>query len=389
MHILIVPSWYPHPNIPTSGIFFKEQAEGLHRAGLKVGIVAPIRRSIRTATMFAAPGGDPMPTAVPTFAEEYFALPRLHAFNDARHLAIGERLFQAYVQQHGKPDLIHAHCALHAGLLARKLSRRHGIPYLLTEHSSSFGRRLLLDAEVRQAEVAVGGARRLVAVSSALEQDLVATLPSTRGRWKIIPNSVDTGFFTPRRRDSGERKATFTFLTVAHLDANKDIANVLTAMSLLSEATADIRLHVGGDGAEADNLKALAARLGVSQRVSFLGNLSRAETRTEIDIADAFVLCSRYETFGVVLIEALAMGRPVIATACGGPNDIVNPTNGMLVPVGNPAALAAAMRKLANDASAYSPDGIRRDCIHVFGADAVASAYGQLYREALAEMAAN
>lgn len=85
---------------------------------------------------------------------------------------------------------------------------------------------------------------------------------------------------------------------------------------------------------------------------------------------DAFVLSSNVETFGVVLIEALSTGKPIITTNCGGPRDIVNELNGVLVPVGDKEALASAMVNMAKSISKYDPDMMKADCIQRFGRDA-------------------
>ena len=80
-------------------------------------------------------------------------------------------------------------------------------------------------------------------------------------------------------------------------------------------------------------LEALVQEKALTEQVTFLGSLTREQVRQEVSEADAFVLSSEYETFGVVVIEALALGKPVIATRCGGPESIVVPSVGYLVEI--------------------------------------------------------
>jgi glycosyltransferase involved in cell wall biosynthesis len=93
-------------------------------------------------------------------------------------------------------------------------------------------------------------------------------------------------------------------------------------------------------------LENLASELGISNRVSFTGNIQRDVAPYFFQGIDAFVHPSRYETFGIVLVEALASGRPVVATRCGGPNDIVREEDGILVAVDDVDGLASAMNEL-------------------------------------------
>jgi len=134
-----------------------------------------------------------------------------------------------------------------------------------------------------------------------------------------------------------------------------------------------------GDGPERSKLQALAVELDIEKSVKFTGLLSRQEVLTTIANADAFVLSSRYETFGVVVIEALALGKPVIATRCGGPESIVRQEDGILVPVDDIGALAAAMEKIIKNQEEYDPIEIRKACINRYSESAIAEKLIKIY----------
>jgi len=377
MHVLVIPSWYPHPDQPTAGIFFKEQAEALQQSGLRVGVVAPIRRSIRTLMPPATGPRKGVLHVVPTLTREYFAVPRLQSVNDRRGLAIGSKLFEEYTKVNGVPDILHAHGALNGGWLARCLSDRTGIPYLVTEHSSAFGRELLSAKELSVAETVYRGAKALVAVSPSLVRDLERRLPSTLGRWNCVPNSVDAGFFNAGNSVRGvDRK--FTYLAIAGFNKNKNIESLVLAFAKLKELHS-LQLNIGGGGAGAVALGNLVRKLGLSASVRFMGWLGREEIRAAISDADVFVVPSRYETFAVVLVEALAMGKPVIATACGGPEAIVDDLNGKLVPVDDVAALVRAMYEIRKSYGQYDSQGIRQRCLSRFSTEAVVARVRAIY----------
>ena len=100
-----------------------------------------------------------------------------------------------------------------------------------------------------------------------------------------------------------------------------------------------------------------------------------------MESCDAFVLASRSETFGVVYIEALRSGLPVIATKCGGPEDFINETNGMLVPVNNIISLTGALQRMVVNIDKYNRKSISDDCLYKFAPDTIANQLFQIYTQ--------
>jgi glycosyltransferase involved in cell wall biosynthesis len=126
----------------------------------------------------------------------------------------------------------------------------------------------------------------------------------------------------------------------------KDLGVLLRALAEVPEAT----LTLVGDGAERAPLEALAAQLGLERRVRFLGARPRAEVLGLMAAADAVVLTSAWENFPHGLVEALAMGTPVVATRVGGvPEIVADGENGLLAEPGNPQAFAAAVDRVLGD----------------------------------------
>jgi glycosyltransferase involved in cell wall biosynthesis len=117
----------------------------------------------------------------------------------------------------------------------------------------------------------------------------------------------------------------------------------------------DATMTLVGDGADRPALQALSSQLGVASRVRFLGARPRAEVLGLMASADAVVLTSAWENFPHGLVEALAMGTPVVATRVGGvPEIVADGENGLLVPPGDPAAFAAAVNRFLGDAELRS-----------------------------------
>ena len=145
----------------------------------------------------------------------------------------------------------------------------------------------------------------------------------------------------------------------------------------------NVELRLIGDGPEQSNLAALASKLGISERVVWLGKLDRPGVVSEMQRAQAIAVSSRYETFGVVLIEALACGKPVVSTKSGGPEEIVDEKNGLLVPLNNVDEMARALTEMRRHAGRYDPNRIRGRCLARFSPEVVTSSLLRVYGRAL------
>ena len=145
----------------------------------------------------------------------------------------------------------------------------------------------------------------------------------------------------------------------------------------------NVILRIGGDGTERENLEKLVNELSLQDKVEFLGSLNREEVKIEMKKCNVFSLASKFETFGVVLIEALATGTPVISTNCGGPYDIINDRVGRLVEVNNIEELADALKYVYVNYNNYDCNEIRKYCIDNFSNEAIGRKQLDIYNSAI------
>ena len=134
-----------------------------------------------------------------------------------------------------------------------------------------------------------------------------------------------------------------------------------------------------------ETYRAMAQSLGIADRIKWLGHVSREEAPKLFQECHVYVMASRHETFGVVYAEAIACGKPVIATRCGGPEYIVTATNGRLVENGDSTGLMEAMQATAEQWHEYSPQAIRTDFEMRFSRPAVVQQLRALYEEVIGE----
>ena len=186
----------------------------------------------------------------------------------------------------------------------------------------------------------------IVAVSDGLHRQLVESWGADPRKTRRIynPATLDLAGAAETAADLAERPA--RVLAVGRLSPEKGMDTLVAAFARTTRT--DARLTIAGDGPERGRLERLAADLGVAERITFLGQV--ADVRPLYREARLLAVPSRTEAFGMVLVEALAHGLPVVATACSGPVEILDGGQyGRLVPIEDPAALAAGIDQELGD----------------------------------------
>ncbi|MCF8009643.1 MAG: glycosyltransferase [Halanaerobiales bacterium] len=368
MFILIIPSWYPSKENKLSGIFFKEQAEALSRAGHKVIVAYPEMWNILKFPRRFFKQGILVQTEnnLDVFRYKgYNYFPKLYNLKKKLFLKRAKKLYRLIEEKHGKPDVIHAHSALYGGYAASVIGKEENIPTVLTEHSSAFSRDIYNRVQIRIIKKTLNDIDKVIAVGIGLKKDIEKIVPNRV--IEMIPNMIDTDKFRPLTKNDSYNS--FTFFSLGFLDYNKGFDILIKAFK---KAKIDnSQLLIGGEGKEKKKLISLRDKLGLQNQVKFLGRLNRKQVLKEMNSCDIFVLASRQETFGVVLIEALACGKPVIATRSGGPEIIVNDNNGLLVPADDIAFLAKAMVRIRKEINQYDSEIIRKICTDNFSREAI------------------
>jgi len=378
MHILILPSWYPTKNNNLSGIFFKEQAEALAKQNINVGCIAINESSPRymfSKKEFTLYFDDKNINGINTINALYPIPNRYKSLRAIVRKIIFKILFRKYIKKYGKPDLIHLHSFLY-GDLAIWVKEKYEIDYVVTEHSSGFARDLYNEKELAFAKKVFTNSKSNICVSSEFKKLLEKKFDL---EFDFIPNSIDTEYFLPK----SIQKTNFDFINIAFLDTNKNQSKLVESFAKVFYAKKDVKLTIVGSGHEYDNLNNLIQKLNMQQQIKLYGIASRKEVLDLLQNSDAFILSSQYETFGVVIIEAMSCGLPVVATKCGGPESIVvDDKLGKLVDI-NINDLSLGMLEVYN--KKYDSEYIRNYVIDNFSADVVSSKLMQVYRQWLGD----
>ncbi len=392
MKILLIPSWYPDEQHPLSGIFIQEQAKLLTEYGHEVVVAFQKMVSLKDAWNRRGSLGLEFrkDQELPLYSWSginYF--PKFKFLQKKLYISRYMRMYRLIKAEYGEPDIIHCHVAYYAGVGAVGLHRKYHIPLVVTEHSSAHITGKIQRKKKTVVKQVYLEADKLIVVSPFLKNHILAAYAVPEKQIAVVPNMVDTTFFQPESQLSEtidkeplrKNRSIFRFFSLAALVKNKGFDQLIKAFASLERT--DAELCIGGDGPQRGALEKLCKDLGVCDRVQFLGSLERRKVLDQMNLCDAFVLASHYETFGIVYIEALSCGKPVLATSCGGPESIVHQQNGILVPSGDADELAKALDRMIETIDNYDSQSIRDDCINRFGKQVIAERLSQLYQDVL------
>lgn len=280
------------------------------------------------------------------------------------------------------PDVVHVHSG--AWLKGARAARRAGVPRIVhTMHG------LLEQAPWYTTWLDRWAARstdRNVAVSTTLQEHLIDTVGVAPSQCTVITNGVDTDRFHPGPRRPGWRvrnglpERAHIIGTIARLDEIKNQALLLDAFARLRAQGPDVMLAIAGDGPLRANLEGQVARLGLTGAVWFLGETREpAVVHREFDL---FVLSSLAEGTSISILEAMASGVCVVATAVGGTPALLGGGRlGCLVPSGDAGALVTAMGSLLRDSRERHrlASAARQAAVNMYGIDAMVQHYEREY----------
>jgi glycosyltransferase involved in cell wall biosynthesis len=262
-----------------------------------------------------------------------------------------------------RADLIHMHSyGYYQTHVASKAAAKQGVPLVYTPHyhppfssTGGAGRKGLRSLYDKRLGVKPFRAASLVIAVSTPELEWMKPMIPPTTPTVVIPNGIELSRFAGHGDGRAFREAHKVsgpmLLYAGRLAVNKHLEHVIEVMPDLLKEFPDLTLClVGEDHGMLQAWKAAAAKAGVEGRVRFLGHVSEGELLEAYRACDAFVLPSDYEAFGIVLLEVMACGKPVVATRVGGVTDIVTDRQtGLLVPYGDRAALKNALTSLLGD----------------------------------------
>lgn len=367
-HIVFLARWYPHRYDPMFGLFVQRHAEAAAlyndisvvyvHPDIQNGIVDETINNVRTIRVYFKQSKSKIINLLRFFKANNKALKRLR-----------------------KPDIIHVHILTRLGIIARWQKLVHGTPYIITEHwsrylpgndFSGFFRKWATKIVVKHASVVTTVTENL---AKAMQNHGLKN-----PNYMVLPNVVDTNLFQIKPHENATPK-------IIHIscfeDKSKNISGLLESLKILRDKGIAYQAVLVGDGMDYEAMKQKATFLHLNDNVTFTGMLQGQELVDVLASGDFLVLSSNYENMPVVILEAFACGLPVVSTNVGGISEIVNESNGLLVPPHDAEKLANAMQKMLESYQNYDANTLRDSIIKKFSNEAVGKLLNSLYSTTL------
>lgn len=367
MNILIVPSWYPSNSNPVNGSFFREQAISLYKAGHRVIVINVTytdKNEYLSSVNFKLKKDIDNGLIMYSLVTPSLGIVRTKRLIYADFYRKLNKVFTKIINDGEKIDIIHAHSFKPAGYCACKLGEKHNIPVVVTEHSSRIITNSLTHIEVKYLTDTIDRSSVFICVGEALKQKVSQITGSTK-MIPVIPNMLSP-LFQYKASAKKVDKNDFIFCSIGNLKEGKRFELTINAFAKAFKGSDHIKLQIIGGGHLYNHLKKQINLLDMNKQISLLGQLSREQIASKLQTSDAFVLASAYETFGVVYVEALVSGKPIIGAKNGGANWIINDDNGILIDKDNEEQLVSSMRYMVDNYNNYNPQNISQRTLSLY-----------------------
>jgi L-malate glycosyltransferase len=383
--VLVISTWYP-TNTSSSGTFVEMLSLGLKNGGVQVDTLLHNYYTISQYFSFSKPKYKKdkklsfihLNTILIPFSSD-----RIQKMTILWTIYLKLKLKYFFTK---KPDLIHHHGCLDKCYITNFLSRKFQTPYIYTEHSplKSFKSVSERNGYNNFPEIQKFAAKAHTRTSVSAYYKLVYQ-NIFNVDFDVVPNLVSQDFLALNNKvEIKPNSEIFTFIAIGNLIEVKNFQLLIRAFAKLNESIAQIKLLIIGTGNLEHTLSELSVTLKVDNKIQFLGHQSREGVVKNILQSNTLVVSSLKETFGVVLIESLMLGKPIIATKCGGVEDIVNDgVNGFLAENNSLESMVEMMKRMIKEYNFFNAEKLSEDAKQLFSEGKVVEKWKSIYNNVL------
>ena len=383
MNILIIPAVFPSEKNSTAGIYIYEQACALYNAGHNVTVLDATDRNYKN--WFSREIFNYRKTSqngITIYAFNYpgilsSRLPKLASFCYGLCL---QYLFKKAQRDNIKIDLIHSHFTFFSGYQALKLSKKHNLPFIVTEHFSLFQQSKINITLKKILIKTINHSDAFICVSNTMKTEIQRHY-GDRINLIVIPNMINPIF----KFVKPEKNKDFLFFSAGNLQPIKNMDVLIKAFSIAFKGIENVKLEIAGQGPEFIYLNEIIKKLKLENKISLLGNIGRKEMLLKFSECNAFVMVSKSETFGIVYREAMAVGRPIITSKNGGIVEGWNDNQGIIVPVDDIKATASALKHMKENIHCYDFKVISNNCLTLFSENTIVGELENIYHKVIKE----
>ena len=377
MKVLWLASWYPDEYEPTNGDFIQRHAKAV-ALFIPVAVihVAQAGKNLGLLNKVVLNNEGNLHEAIHYFPFKKTGIPVIDTIRYHKtYLKYYKNIFEKYIEEKGKPDLIHVHVPMKAGLLALWLKKKFNINYVVTEHWTIYADDAL-DNYINKGFAFQNFLRKIfkhaacfLPVSKNLgELVCKKVLPI---KYKVIYNVVDTSLFY--FKESVVEKP-FTFIHVSTLGEQKNPEIIIDAFIEFNKQQPNSKLIMVGE------MQPVLNKYLNEPFIEFKGMIAYENVAKQLQQADAFVLFSKYENMPCVVLEALCCGLPVITSDVGGLSEIINNENGVLVNEKTQEALLKAMNEMYTNYY-FNRKNISNEAISMFSYEVIGKQIKDVYED--------
>lgn len=375
-NILFLTKWYPNKFDPQLGVFVQKHAKA-------------VNDHCNVSVLFACADEqlEQIYEIIRSTENGFFEIivyykknssPLSFLINPYRYFKATKIGLKEIQKQMGAIDLVHVNVLNRPGLIALLLKKIKHIPYIVTEHwtgyvsgkyqQQSFIKKLLT-------KIIIKNASAVTTVSNSLKEKMLGL--GLKNNYFIVPNIIEN--ITPPLPVNNSK---IKILTVADLlDSHKNISGIIKAVSKISKNNLDFEYHIIGAGPDMDMLKALSESETLDNKfIFFHGRKNNEFVYDFMKQIDFVVINSNFETFSVVAAEALANGKPLITTICGGPEEFITSEYGLLIEKKNQQQLEDALIKMIATFKNYDPQKLNKYISEKFDQAVIGKQFYDIYK---------
>lgn len=372
LKILFIPAWYPAEHNLVAGVFIQEHARAvsLYNEVIVLYSEGGDKDLNKTWKIVSDKEEDGIRTI--RIKHKKSPIPKTTYFI---YLWSIKQAFKRLLTEGWRPDIIHAH-VFSAGVPAVILGKIYKMPVVITEHWTGFPRHILGRFDILKARFAMNRAKVILPVSKDLEKAIRSY--GIKNKFEIVPNVVNTEIFYPPLQKTNNKIKKMLF--VGLLTPQKGIPYLFQALAKLKYKRQDFILDIIGDGLNREEYEKLSKELGLERILKFYGLKTKLEIAEFMRKCDFFVQPSLYETFGVTYIEAMACGKPIVATQLPVLQEKINKVIGILVSPKDVEALTEAINYMLDHYKDYSSEKISQYAKENFSYEAVGNQLSRIYK---------
>ncbi len=379
-HLLYIPLWYPHTGDPMLGLFVKKHANAAIEAGYRVSVafaIAAKEAGRQKVYQIKTTQRNGLLEVEVTYTAAKGIIGKI------RQLRAWQKAINKAVELGGKPNLIHAHVLTRTAVFAMLYGWKYRVPFIITEHwSRYYPENAQFKGRINKmiTQWVLNKAAKVTVVSYRLA--LAMKSHGLDFGTEILPNVVDTNLFKPiNHNDTTVKK----IVSISCFDEKaKNLFMLLDAFKMLLQENKNMQLILIGEGNDLEITKKHASDLGLTaEEVIFPGMLQNEALVSQLQNASCLALSSNYETFGIVVFEALACGVPVVATDVADIALHISAKMGRVIPTNNALAFKKALLEVLDHPESFPPEPMRDFVLQHYSPEAIAKHLDRLYKPLL------